>query len=297
MKPIVWMCSGLGSQRYHMGERLFREDPVFRQTMERCDEIVKPLIHGSMLQAVYRPKGTRFEELVDVQFATSALFSVQYSLAQSLLTHGQQPDYLVGYSLGEYVAYVLAGVLDLQDGLQCVVSLAELAREYCPPASMVAILGAPEIMSQMTGAFQTFHLAAINFDTHFVVTGPREAAQTLLTHLRASGIPAQALPVEYGFHSRLIDPMEEWYRRRLRVLPLHPPQLDIVSVGQAKRLCRIDPDDFWTALRHPIDFRHTVTFLDRLGNCEFVDLGPSGTMANFIKYDGRLTSPVARALI
>jgi acyl transferase domain-containing protein len=40
MKPIVWMFSGLGSQRYNMGEGLLREDPVFRQTMERCDEIV-----------------------------------------------------------------------------------------------------------------------------------------------------------------------------------------------------------------------------------------------------------------
>jgi bacillaene synthase trans-acting acyltransferase len=297
MKPMVWMFSGLGSQRYNMGEGLFREDPIFRQTMERCDEIVKPLLHGSMLQTVYRPKGTRFQEFVDVQFATSALFSVQYSLAQSLLTRGQRPDYLVGYSLGEYVAYVLAGVLDLHEGLRCVVSVAELAREYCPLASMVAILDAPEMMSQMAETFQTFHLAAINFDTNFVVTGPREAARTLLTHLRQSSIAAQALPVEYGFHSRLIDPMEAPYRRRLRVLPLHPPQMDIVSVGQAKRLCRIDPDDFWAALRHPIDFRHTVTFLHRLGDCEFVDLGPSGTMANFIKYDGRLTSPVSRALV
>nr|AAY00052.1 acyltransferase [uncultured bacterial symbiont of Discodermia dissoluta] len=296
MKSVVWMFSGLGSQRYRMGESFFREEPVFKRTLERCDEIVRPLLHDSMLQTVYRPRGGQFEAFADTQFAAPALFSVQYSLAQVLLARGHRPHYLVGYSLGECVAYVLAGVLDLQDGLHCVVKLAELAREYCQPASMVAILAAPEIMHQMAEGFDAFHLAAINFNTNFVVTGPQAAESALLTDLRGRGIVAQALPVEYGFHSRLIDPMEEAYRRRLRALPLRPPQIDIISACQANTLHHVNPDDFWVALRHSIDFRHTVTLLDRLGDCELMDLGPSGTMANFIKYDGRLTNSVVHTL-
>ena len=297
MKPVVWMFSGLGSQRYKMGYKLLGKDPIFRQTMEHCDEIVKPLIHSSLMETIYLTKGKSFEEFVDIRFVTPALFSVQYSLAQSFIAKGHRPDYLVGYSLGEYVAYVLAGILDLQDCLHCLVYLAQVAQEYCQPASMVAILNTPEIINQMAEPFEAFHLAAINFDTNFVVTGPREAAAMLLVYLSKRDIIAQTLPVEYGFHSHLIEPMKEPYLQQLRKIPLQQPQINVVSACQANLLHQIELEHFWRVLRNPIDFRHTITFLKRLGDCEFVDFGPSGTMANFIKYDGRLTSPIVCALM
>ncbi|MEM9214079.1 MAG: acyltransferase domain-containing protein [Cyanobacteria bacterium P01_F01_bin.150] len=298
MNPVVvWMFSGLGSQRYNMGKDLFDSDPIFRQTMVHCDEIVTSLIRGSMLQKIYPPKGSAFEAFTDIRFAVPALFSVQYSLAKSLMMQGHQPDYLVGYSLGELVAYVLADVLDLQDGLYCMVSLAAFAHEYCQRASMVAILDTPQIMHQMEHSFHSFYLAAINFNTNFVVTGPIEAEKGLLEDLRARGITAQTLPVEYGFHSQLIDPMKIPYCQQLEEITLHQPQIEIVSVREASRLESVKLDDFWTALRYPIDFRHTIAFLNRLGNCKFIDLGPSGTMANFLKYDGRLANSIEYALI
>lgn len=297
MNPVVWMFSGLGSQRYNMGQDLLNSDPIFRQTMEQCDEIVTSLIHRSVLQEIYRPKGSVFEEFTDIRFVAPALFSVQYSLAQSLIMQGQRPDYLVGYSIGELVAYVLAGVLDLPDGLSCMVNMAELAYEYCQRASMVAILNTPQTIHQMDQSFQSFYLAAINFDTNFVVTGPVEAEKTLLADLRAKGIVAQALPVEYGFHSPLIDPMEKPYCHRLREMTLHQPQVEIVSVRTASRLAQVTLADLWTTLRYPIDFRHTITVLSRLGNCKFVDFGPSGTMANFLKYDGRIAGPTECVLL
>lgn len=297
MKPVVWMFSGLGSQRYNMGASLLRNDPVFRQTMEHCDEIVKPLLHGSLLETIYLSKDKSFEEFVDIRFVTPALFSVQYSLAQSLMAKGRRPDYLVGYSLGEYVAYVLAGILDLQDCLHCIINFAQIAQECCQPASMIAILNMPRILNEMAEPFQEFHLAAINFDTNFVVTGPHEAAGMLLAYLSKKDIVAQILPVEYGFHSHLIEPMKEPYLQQLRKIPLHQPQLNVVSACQASLLQQIELEDFWRVLRHPIDFRHTITFLKGLGDCELVDFGPSGTMANFIKYDGRITTPITCALI
>ena len=165
------------------------------------------------------------------------------------------------------------------------------------PAAMIAILNVPEIISQIAEPFEAFDLAAINFDTNFVVTGPREAAAMLLVHLSKRDIIAQILPVEYGFHSHLIDPMKEPYLKQLQKIPWQQPQFNVVSAYQANVLPQIELEDFWRVLRNPIDFRHTITFLKRLGDCEFVDFSPSGTMANFIKYDGRLNSPIVCSLI
>ena len=47
-----------------------------------------------------------------------AVFAVEYALASRLLDWGIRPQAMVGFSLGEYVAACLAGVLSLDDALR-----------------------------------------------------------------------------------------------------------------------------------------------------------------------------------
>ena len=54
------------------------------------------------------------------------MFVIEYALAQLLLSWGIRPQAMLGYSLGEYVAACLAGVLSLEDALTLVASRARL---------------------------------------------------------------------------------------------------------------------------------------------------------------------------
>ena len=42
---------------------------------------------------------------------------------------------------------------------------------------------------------------------------------------------------------------------------------------------------FWNVLRRPVHFRETIERIDReAGPCQYIDVGPSGTLATFVKY-------------
>ena len=43
-KHVVFMFPGQGSQYVNMGEELYRTETVFREEMDRCFEILKPLM-------------------------------------------------------------------------------------------------------------------------------------------------------------------------------------------------------------------------------------------------------------
>jgi hypothetical protein len=40
----------------------------------------------------------------------------------------------------------------------------------------------------------------------------------------------------------------------------------------------------WNAVRKPIEFERTVAGLEKRGRLDYVDVGPAGTLATFLKY-------------
>ena len=49
-------------------------------------------------------------------------------------------------------------------------------------------------------------------------------------------------------------------------------------------LSKLPPEFFWTVVRGSIRFRDTIATLERDGPFRYIDVGPSGTLANFVKY-------------
>ncbi len=109
-RKTVFLMSGQGSQYYHMGIDLHAAEPVFRRSMEALDAVVGEAAGFSLLAVLYGGNVKRTTPFDRTLHTHPALFMLQYSLAQTLLARGIEPDYLLGTSLGEYVAAALAGV-------------------------------------------------------------------------------------------------------------------------------------------------------------------------------------------
>jgi acyl transferase domain-containing protein len=143
MTNNIWMFSGQGSQRYQMMSRLYRDNVAFRSAMERCNEIVAPLLGYSMLEVIYGPRDNPtalFDRTLDTH---PALFSVQYACAEMMFAQGARPDLLLCYSLGEYVGWTVSGALDLEAALCAVVTQAKLLEARVPKGAMLAVLDNP----------------------------------------------------------------------------------------------------------------------------------------------------------
>ena len=286
--PVVYMFSGQGSQYYQMGRELYDRHPRFRMWMEHCDEIAAPLIGCSLCDLLYRDgkKGIPFDRLLHTN---PALIAFEYSLARVLMEGGAKPDYLLGYSLGELSAAIIGGALTLEQGIGFVVDYARLIESESPPAAMLAVIDAPDIESRYAEQFAGCWVTARNFDRHIVVTGPVTSIQRLREALARDGVVQQMLAVNYGFHTEMQQPLETRVMALAEKLNFKPLRIPVVScldgaVYDNNTDVQGWPHRFWATFRHPIAFDTTVRGLLGRGDFHFLDVGPSGTLATFVKY-------------
>jgi acyl transferase domain-containing protein len=70
----------------------------------------------------------------------------------------------------------------------------------------------------------------------------------------------------------------------MRTIPLRKSGLPLVCCEQGVALTSLPDDVFWRVVRHPIRFQEAVRHLEQQGTHRYIDLGPSGTLANFVRY-------------
>lgn len=281
-RKVVWMFSGQGSQFSGMGRDLYETEPVFRECMERCDRLARPWINASLTETIYNCDGSAAFD--DTHLTHPAIFAVQWSLARTLLARGHRPDVLVGYSLGEMVAHIVAESISLETGLELLHRHASLMESATPEGGMLAILGKAEELKAQWADIPDVWISAWNFETHFVVSGTTHALDQLEGRLEVEKITRQRLPIRRAFHSPLMEPAKTEFQTWIATVRPAAPKFDIVSSATTDRSTGLD--GLWTATREPVEFQRTIRRLEAESpdGCAYVDLGPSGTLATFVKY-------------
>lgn len=283
-KSIVFLFSGQGSQYYHMGKELFNQQPIFRDWMLQLDNHVRKIIGESVLDRLYDPEKRQGESFNRLRYTHPAIFMVEYALAQVLLAGGIRPDYVLGTSMGEFVAAVVAGVTGIEETLECLLKQAELIEQHCEKGGMTAILADSRLYHETPLMRENCELVAVNYDQHFVVAGNGDGIRKIEAFLKSKELIFQGLPVTYGFHSSSIDTAAAAYKDFLKTQSFQRPKIPMVSCLYGRVVSEIPPDYFWEIARRPIRFQEAVRGLERLGEHQYADLGPSGTLANFIKH-------------
>lgn len=294
-KPrTIFMYSGQGSQYYAMGKELYRHNATFREAMDRCAGLYRSLTGRDMLAELY-DDARRHDDLTDILLSHPALFSLGYALTQVLLDGKVSPDGVLGYSLGEYVAATVAGVLSLEDAMAVIVKQAGLVREHAPGGGMLTILAPLDHFERHPELYAGTTLASLNFAQNFVVSGARSTLVALKQRLDGLSIVSLLLPVEHAFHSPAVQPIEPAFKEFIECIPLRAPRLPLYSAVHGAAVEHCDAGHFWKVIRRPANFRRLVDAMVAEGACRFVDLGPAGTLAGFVKhgYGGRIAQTPA----
>ena len=120
---IVFMFPGQGAQYAGMGRELYRGEPVYRRSIDRCADLLQSDLGIDLRDALY-PALIDFESaslrLNETWLTQPALFATEYALAQLWMSWGIRPVAMIGHSIGEYVAACLANVFELTTALELV---------------------------------------------------------------------------------------------------------------------------------------------------------------------------------
>jgi bacillaene synthase trans-acting acyltransferase len=276
------MFSGQGSQYPGMGRDLYGQEPVFTACLDRCDRITRNGWGVALLDPIYGDGSPL--DAADTRVTHPAICAIQYSLAQTLLARGHRPDLLLGYSLGEFVAQLVAEAIPLETGLELLHQHANLMETATPAGGMLAVLETPETLQPLMRDIPELWLGAHNFENHCVATGAMAAVDELQRRLETRQATYQRLPVRRAFHCPLMQSAAPAFQRQLAGVRTGPPRFEIVSATTAQRSTGVE--GLWNATSEQVQFLRTVRHLEATygEGLAYVDLGPSGTLATFVKY-------------
>ncbi|MER6119405.1 FkbM family methyltransferase [Streptomyces sp. NPDC001743] len=298
---VAFMFPGLGDHYLDMGRDLYRDFPVFRSAVDNCADALVPELGVDIREVVFPgpTPGTRTAPAVDLRrmlgrdtapqsenerrlnatrFAQPALFVIEYALARLWESWGARPSIMIGYSLGEYVAATLAGVLSLNDALTLVARRAALI-DTLPHGAMLAVTLPEEQVRPLLGA--DLSLSAVNGPEFCVVAGPEPAVEALAQGLTEQGVVHRRVQSTHAFHSSMMDPIADEVTELARTLTLNAPRIPYISNVSGRLITDQEATDpgYWG--RHLVS---TVRFADGLNALGAADLlletGPGQTLSS-----------------
>jgi acyl transferase domain-containing protein len=277
------MFSGQGSQYFQMGRHLFEEQGTFRRWMLRLDDQLRQVSGRSVIDTLYADGQRKGDPFDRTSLTHPAIFMVEYALAQSLIEAGVWPDVVLGVSLGSFAAAAVAGFIGVEDGLTAVIRQARAIEDWGEPGGMIAVLADPALFEEafFSGCSE---LASVNMSSHFVISARRTALDEIEAALRARQVGFQRLPVSFPFHSRWIDHAKAPFEAGMRSMQYGSGRVPLVCCDRATTLSDLSDDYFWNVVRRPIRFREATARLEAQRTRRYIDVGPAGTLATFLKY-------------
>jgi acyl transferase domain-containing protein len=270
-RPVALLFPGQGAQHLRMAAGLYGSEPGFTDAMDDLFTLLGP--DGPALRADWLSGDPRIS-IDEVSRAQPLLLGVGHALARTLIGWGVQPGALLGHSVGETVAAVVAGVLTLTDAVAAMRHRMAASRTL-PPGGMLAVgASADTLRPYLRGQVV---IGAVNSPRQAVLAGPAAELAEVAGALRAAGHLVVPVPSPVGFHSPAVEELAESGLAVLRDVAFRPPSIPLYSAYTCAPLTPEQARDprFWARqVADPVLFWPALSRL--LGDNDFllVEAGP-----------------------
>ncbi|HEX7183172.1 MAG TPA: amino acid adenylation domain-containing protein, partial [Thermoanaerobaculia bacterium] len=299
-KPIAFLLSGVGDHYAGMARGIYRTERVFREELDRCAELLLPHLGIDIRETIFAEAVREKTGGIDLRamlgrggngspipqspldpthIAQPAVFALSWALARLWMSWGVRPQALAGYSLGEYTAACLAGVLSLEDAAVLVAQRARLITDL-PAGAMLAVPLSEASAQAELGPDLT--IAAVNGPGVSVISGPVEAVADLERRLSEAEIASRRLPTTHAFHSRMMEPIQATVSEiagRIRLAPPKIPLLSNLTGTWMEAEAATDPRYWSRHLRGTVRFGEAIEALWSEPGRVLLEIGPGQGLA------------------
>ncbi len=219
------------------------------------------------------------------------LFTMQIALAATMRSYGVRPGAVIGHSLGEAAAAVVAGALSLEDGVRVICRRSRLMSRIAGAGAMASVeLPAQQVLSELiTRGVNDAVVAVVASPQSTVIGGATQTVRDLVAAWERRDVMAREIAVDVASHSPQVDPiLDELYDALAELRPMSP-EIPYFSATQ------YDPRDeplcdagYWVDnLRQMVRFAPAVQAALEDGYRVFAELSPHPLLTHAVEQTAR----------
>lgn len=281
IKNICFMFPGGGAHFLGMGKDLYKTESIFKNVVDECAIILQDVLEFDI-----RKELSYFDDITEnneshfsnIAYSLSSLFVVEYAMAKLLISKNINPSYMIGHSMGEYVAACLSGVFSLSDALKIVVMRGKLFNNLPKGAMLSVFLPENDIEKYLT---DNLSIAAVNSPSMTVVSGKSEEIIQLKDELDKNGIECKMLHINVAAHSKYVESILGSFREYLSNFKLNAPKIPFISNLTGIWITNeeaINPEYWVKHLRETVQFSKGIVNILEKKNTALIEVGPGRSL-------------------
>ncbi|MFJ7904670.1 SDR family NAD(P)-dependent oxidoreductase [Streptomyces sp. NPDC096198] len=270
----VWVFSGQGSQWPGMARELLAQEPAFAAALTEADPLIAAEAGFSVLDVVREGR-----EVTGCGRVQPLLFAVQTALAATWQAYGVEPAGVIGHSMGEVAAAVVAGALSPADGARVICRRSALLSRIAGAGAMATVaLGHAEAEADLTaaGVRESVSVAVLAAPGSTVVAGAPDLVERMVEQWDTRGVPARRIAVDVASHSPQVDPLLDELAASLTDLTPHQLVVPFYStvLDDPKTVPGFDASYWCRNLRSPVRFADAVRAAAQDRHSVYVEVSP-----------------------
>ena len=287
---VAFVYTGQGNQWVGMGEGLYRQEPVFRDVLDRCDGFIRQERGVSLLDVMFGRPGAD-GDLDEPRWTQPAIYALECALTALWRSVGIKPVAVLGHSLGEIAAAHAAGVFTLEEGMKFASARGRLMGDLPRAGAMAAVFAPSATVEERVSNWQGEHPGSalcigVDNGAHQVISGPAEEVHAFAARLESEGVNLRRLRPSPAYHSPLVEPALDELQAVFDHITVSQPAVPLVSniTGRPVAPEQSMDGNYWRRhARSPVQFRSCVeTLAAKLGVDAVIELGPHAILGPLV---------------
>jgi phthiocerol/phenolphthiocerol synthesis type-I polyketide synthase A len=277
-KPgTVFLYSGQGSQWAGMGRRLLADEPTFAAAVDELEPLFVEHMRFSLQEVLAEGRPVAGDAQVQ-----PVLMGLQLALTELWRSYGVKPDAVIGHSMGEVTAAVVAGALTKAEGLRVIATRSRLMSRLAGQGAVALLEMDADAAEKTIAEFAELSVAGYLSPRQTVVAGSVAQVDALLVAVSAQERFARRVNMDVASHTALLDPILTELHSALADLRPTAPQISFISTTADAGVTPTLDAAYWVAnVRQPVRLSQAITTAaEHYGT--FVEISPHPVLTHAV---------------